>query len=181
MNGSDHLRPQPWLGRVVAEANSIQDDFDLAVTSLPEYLAGLHRGRPRRVDRRAAVRLPVQRAHGGRLEPGRRQAGGGPGRALARAAGRAPVGAVRAAPTGGPAPFLDVAWTLLIRNSAHDSICACSADEVVDAVLHRYAEARQIGDGLTEQALGAVGGSMADGRAGRGQPDRPASGPAWSR
>ena len=29
MNGSDHLRPQPWLGRVVAEANELQDDFDL--------------------------------------------------------------------------------------------------------------------------------------------------------
>ena len=28
MNGSDHLRPQPWLGRVVAEANELQDDFD---------------------------------------------------------------------------------------------------------------------------------------------------------
>ena len=49
----------------------------------------------------------------------------------------------------------------MVRNAAHDSICACSADEVVDAVLHRYAEARQIGDGLTEQALQAVGRSMA--------------------
>ena len=49
----------------------------------------------------------------------------------------------------------------MVRNSAHDSICACSADEVVDAVLHRYAEARQIGEGLTEQALHAVGRSMA--------------------
>ena len=29
MNGSDHLRPQPWLGRVVAEANQLQDEFDL--------------------------------------------------------------------------------------------------------------------------------------------------------
>ena len=49
----------------------------------------------------------------------------------------------------------------VIRNSAHDSICACSADDVVDAVLHRYAEARHIGEGLTEQALQAVGRSMA--------------------
>ena len=35
MNGSDHLMPQPWLGRVVAEANDLQDDFDFEVTSLP--------------------------------------------------------------------------------------------------------------------------------------------------
>ncbi len=67
-----------------------------------------------------------------------------------------------------PSSFLDVAWTLMVRNSAHDSICACSADEVVDAVLHRYAEARQIGEGLTEQALHAIGHSMAD-------PDRSSS------
>ena len=32
MNGTDHQRPQPWLGRVVAEANQIQDDFELAIT-----------------------------------------------------------------------------------------------------------------------------------------------------
>ncbi len=38
-------------------------------------------------------------------------------------------------------------------NSAHDSSCACSADEVVDAVTVRYEEARQIGDGLTADAV----------------------------
>ena len=45
MNGSDHLMPQPWLGRVVAEANDLQDEFGFEVTSLPDYLAdGAHRG-----------------------------------------------------------------------------------------------------------------------------------------
>ncbi len=45
MNGSDHLMPQPWLGRVVAEANDLQDEFDFEVTSLPRYLAERpHRG-----------------------------------------------------------------------------------------------------------------------------------------
>ncbi len=38
MNGSDHLMPQPWLGRVVAEANDLQDEFAFEVTSLPVYL-----------------------------------------------------------------------------------------------------------------------------------------------
>ena len=40
MNGSDHLFPQPWLGRVVAEANDLQDDLVFEVTSLPRYVAG---------------------------------------------------------------------------------------------------------------------------------------------
>ena len=39
MNGTDHQLPQPWLGRVVAEANAIQTDLDLRVTSLAEHLA----------------------------------------------------------------------------------------------------------------------------------------------
>src|SRR5947209_18986899 len=39
MNGTDHQTPQPWLGRVVAEANALQDDYRIVITSLPEYLA----------------------------------------------------------------------------------------------------------------------------------------------
>jgi hypothetical protein len=41
----------------------------------------------------------------------------------------------------------------MVRNSAHDSICACSVDDVVDAVLHRYAEARAIAAGLAARAV----------------------------
>ncbi|HYT40640.1 MAG TPA: glycoside hydrolase family 38 C-terminal domain-containing protein, partial [Acidimicrobiia bacterium] len=51
------------------------------------------------------------------------------------------------------AGLLDVAWDRLIANSAHDSACACCTDEVADQVLARYAEARQIGDALADQAL----------------------------
>jgi hypothetical protein len=39
MNGTDHQEPQPWLGRVVAEANTLQDEFVLEVTALSDYLA----------------------------------------------------------------------------------------------------------------------------------------------
>ncbi len=39
MNGTDHLPPQPWLGRVVAEANALQDDVELRICSLAEHLA----------------------------------------------------------------------------------------------------------------------------------------------
>ena len=31
--------PRPWLGRVVAEANALQDDYDIEVGSLADYLA----------------------------------------------------------------------------------------------------------------------------------------------
>ena len=97
MNGTDHLRPQPGLGRVLAEANQIQDDFELAITTLPEYLARRADGRAAALARRAPLGLPHQPAHGGRLQPGRRQAGRGQGGAVARASGRA---ALRALPAG---------------------------------------------------------------------------------
>ncbi len=161
MNGSDHLRPQPWLGRVVAEANQIQDDFALAVTSLPEYLAGcttdglVEWTGELRSGFRSNVLMGVA---SNRVDV--KQAAARAERSIERMA--EPLSALFVPAERWPGAFLDVAWTLLIRNSAHDSICACSADEVVDAVSHRYAEARQIGDGLTRQALEAIGGSMAN-------------------
>src|SRR2546423_7272289 len=55
-----------------------------------------------------------------------------------------------------PHAFATIAWRNLILNSAHDSSCACSHDEVVDQVVVRYAEARQIGEGLARDAVHAL-------------------------
>ena len=76
-----------------------------------------------------------------------------------------------------------IAWRNLVLNSAHDSSCACSADEVVDQVLVRYAEARQIGDGLdARRGAGARrAGRRARGRDGRREPDRARAQPGSSR
>ncbi|MEZ5177892.1 MAG: hypothetical protein R2746_06295 [Acidimicrobiales bacterium] len=52
-----------------------------------------------------------------------------------------------------PHAFLDWAWREVVRNAAHDSICGCSADEVNDAVLHRYAEATRVAEALADRAL----------------------------
>jgi mannosylglycerate hydrolase len=159
MNGTDHLRPQPWLGSVVAEVNGMQDDFELSITSLPGYL-----------DLAAVDGLPHVT---GELRSGARSnllMGVGSNRVdVKQAAHRAehslerlaePLSALFLSAQAWPAPFLELAWKLMIRNSAHDSICACSADDVVDAVLHRYAEALHIGDGLTAEAVTAFTASM---------------------
>ncbi len=161
MNGTDHQRPQPWLGRVVFEANQIQDDFELTISSLPAYLESA-----------PTTDLPTWQ---GELRSGARAnllMGVGSNRVdVKQAAARAersleqlaePLSALFLPPEQWPAPFLHMAWLLMIRNSAHDSICACSVDDVVDAVLHRYAEARHIGEGLTDAALAALASSMAD-------------------
>jgi hypothetical protein len=64
-----------------------------------------------------------------------------------------PLAALFETPADYPERLLELAWLEMVRNSAHDSICACSVDDVVDAVLHRYAEARAIAAGLADRAV----------------------------
>ncbi len=161
MNGSDHLPPQPGLGRVVAEANALQDDFILEVTSLPEYLAtaptdDLERWLGElRSGARANLLMGVT---SNRVDV--KRAAGAAERALERRA--EPYGALFLPPERWPERVLELAWREMARNAAHDSVCACSVDEVVDAVLHRYASARQIADGVAERALAELARSMAE-------------------
>ena len=159
MNGTDHLMPQPWLGRVVAEANELDLGYELHVCSLAEHV------------RRAPTEgLPTWE---GELRSGARanllmgvasnrvdvkQAAARAERSLERLA--EPMSALFLPADHWPAALLDEAWLEVIRNSAHDSICACSVDEVCDAVLHRFAEATQIAEGLTDRALHALGATV---------------------
>jgi len=155
MNGTDHQLPQPWLGRVVAEANEIQDGYRFVVTSLPEYLAeqptaGLTTWPGElRSGARANVLMGVA---SNRVDV--HQLCAAAERALERRA--EPLSALLRAPDEYPSALLGVAWRQVVLNSAHDSSCACSDDEVVEAVRVRYQEARQIGDTLVREALHAL-------------------------
>lgn len=159
MNGSDHLRPQPFLGATVAAVNAAQHDLELVITTLPDHLSraprdGLERweGELRSGWRSNVLmgvtsnRVDVKRAAcAAELELERRAE---------------PLSSLFLEPHAYPAHFLDLAWLEVIRNAAHDSICACSVDEVVDTVLRRYAEARSIAAGLTERAHTALATSL---------------------
>jgi mannosylglycerate hydrolase len=161
MNGSDHLFPQAGLGRVVAEANDLQDEFVFEVTSLSDYLATapaddletwqgeLRSGfRSNMLMGVTSNRVDVKRM--GALAE----------RALERRA--EPLAALFQPASEWPARLLSLAWKEMVRNSAHDSICACSVDDVVDAVLHRYAEARTIATGLADRAVASLARSLAE-------------------
>jgi len=160
MNGSDHLMPQPGLGRVVAEANDLQDDYLFEVTSLPRYLA---RGTS---DGLTTVQGELRSGYRANMLMGvtsnrvdvKRQ-GALAERELERRA--EPLSALFRPATEYPDRLLALAWREVVRNSAHDSICACSVDDVVDAVLHRYAEARTIAAGLADRAVKSFARSLA--------------------
>jgi hypothetical protein len=62
-------------------------------------------------------------------------------------------GAEHEAAPPSPVPYLELAWDRLIANSAHDSACACSVDEVVDHVLVRAREAYELAGSVTAEAM----------------------------
>ncbi len=161
MNGSDHVAPQPALGRVVAEANSLQDDYVFEITSIPEYLAtapteGLERWKGElRSGARANLLMGVT---SNRVDV--KHAAAVTERQLERRA--EPYAALFLPAREWPVRLLDLAWLGVVHDAAHDSICACSVDEVVDSVLHRFAESRQIAEGVASRALAALSRSMTD-------------------
>lgn len=161
MNGSDHLMPQPWLGRVVAEANDLQDDLHFEVTSLPHYLSGQSTDGLTTVqgELRSGFRSNMLMGVTSNRVDVKRQ-GALAERELERRA--EPLCALFQSPDEYPSRLLELAWREMVRNSAHDSICACSVDDVVDAVLHRYAEARAIASGLADRAVKAFARSLAE-------------------
>jgi mannosylglycerate hydrolase len=152
MNGTDHQLPQARLGRVVAEAAEAQDRYELVVTSLAEHLAGAPRdGLPTwkgemRSGARANLLMGVASC---RIDV--KQAAARAERWLERVA--EPLAACWLPAEGWPGAFLDLAWQDVVRNAAHDSICGCSADEVNDAVLHRYAESTRVAEAIADRAL----------------------------
>ncbi|MDA8359298.1 MAG: alpha-mannosidase [Actinomycetota bacterium] len=161
MNGSDHLPPQPALGRAVAEANALDAGYELEITSLPAYLAeapteGLERWKGElRSGARANVLMGVT---SNRVDV--KHAAAETEFHLERRA--EPYGALFLPAGEWPERLLSMAWREVVRDAAHDSICACSVDDVVDAVLHRFAEARQIAEGVASRALSALAHSMAE-------------------
>ncbi len=161
MNGSDHLPPQPGLGRVVQEANALQDDLRFEITSLPEYLARTsRRGLPHwrgelRSGARANLLMGVTST---RVDV--KRAAAATERALEQRA--EPYAALFLPPGQWPGRQLEIAWKEVVRNAAHDSICACSVDVVVDEVLARFASARAIADGVAARALLELARSFAE-------------------
>jgi mannosylglycerate hydrolase len=152
MNGTDHQPAQMGMPALLARANRDQDHFDFRQVSLPEYLAEA-----------PAENLPHWR---GELRSGARAnilmgvlsnrvdvkiAAAVAERELERLA--EPLAALWLPPGEWPTALLDEAWLAVIRNSAHDSICACSADAVGRAVLHRYDAATTLAREVTGRAL----------------------------
>ncbi|MGI8873021.1 MAG: alpha-mannosidase [Egibacteraceae bacterium] len=162
MFGGDHVMPRPETSELVARANADQDRYRVRIATIAEYLDTVRdlddqlpswSGELRSGARAnllmgvASLRLPL------------RQAAARAERGLERYA--EPLQALY----GGdwPVRLLDVAWGNVIVNSAHDSICGCSLDEVDAQVRVRYAEAEQIAAGMADTVVQRVAADVVRG------------------
>ena len=178
MYGTDHAVPSPRLADLVDAINADDSPVVVRLETLAEYAARTdiepsRDGLPRwtgelRSGARANMLMNVTSARVDvKIAAGRAE------RLLERYA--EPLTALHA--TAWPGRPLELAWRRLVDNSAHDSICGCSHDDVVAQVLTRYAEAEQIGRGVLSRTLGEIASRVADRQLGRDQSlARPARG-----
>ncbi len=152
LNGTDHQRVQAHVPALVTDTDVALSDFDVVLTSLAGYLnqapteglptwSGEMRSGARAnllagvLSNRTDIKIAAAVAE----------------RALERVA--EPLATLWIPPQEWPTDTLDAAWLDLIRNSAHDSICACSSDEVGTAVVFRFSEAKTRANTVTHDAL----------------------------
>jgi alpha-mannosidase len=161
MYGTDHAAPVPELAALVSRLNEVHAASNMRIGTLADYIG------------QAPPLTPDDPCWRGELRAGAR-ANVLMGVASARidikqAAGRAetlleryaePLTALHVSADAWPEEFLDLAWGKVIENSAHDSICGCSIDPVVDQVLVRFNEAEQIATTLTRRAALAAAGAV---------------------
>ena len=155
MHGTDHMKPVPRVAELVRDHNRSGGDAVLRISTLTDYLEQARR--PDRRDERCvgelrsgaranmlmgvtSARMPL------RIAAARAE------RSLLRFA--EPLTALHGDDDLGS--LLELAWKRVVDNSAHDSICGCSTDEVARQVAVRYDEARQIGEGLARRVMDRV-------------------------
>jgi alpha-mannosidase len=160
MYGTDHAAPVPELAGLVSRLNELEADARIRISTLTDYMAAtgslddgaLEWHGEMRSGARANVLMGVASA---RIDL--KAACGRAERLLERYA--EPLTALWAPDTAWPEAYLRLAWRRVIENSAHDSICGCSVDAVVDQVLVRFAEAEQLAGLLTQRAVAGIAAS----------------------
>ncbi len=159
MNGTDHQMPKPWIGELVASVNEMQSDLKFRLSSLEEYLESVGTNSELVVDgelRSSAMANLLMGVSSNRVDV--KQAAAIAERSIERMA--EPLCSIFLPKDCWPSNYLSIAWRLMIQNSAHDSVCACSADEVVETVLDRYRQATQIAEGLVDMAIAELTSTM---------------------
>ena len=161
MVGYDHAGPDATLPDRLAAAQELAPGIDVAIAGIASHVHGqrsddlpIWRGELRSSAR--AHLLP--NVYSSRVRQKRER-----GRVEALVERYAEPLAAQVPGFGWPQEELDHAWTLLLWNGAHDSVCGCSHDQVARDVDARFAEVRMIGEDIVERALTSFGSRVRDG------------------
>jgi alpha-mannosidase/mannosylglycerate hydrolase len=169
LDGNDH-QPARWdTPEVIKRFNAIFTRTRPVHSSWPKYLAALKKALPRDWKRRfkrfrGELRTPAREGMWSEVIIGTgssrvylKQANDLLEYLLPRVAEPLNAWAVAA---GGASmkPYLDRAWRYLLLNHPHDSICACSIDQVHQDMVYRFDQARL----LAEETAGAAMQSLSD-------------------
>ncbi len=155
-NGFDHMPEQPALPDLLAELNERMQDVALEQGTLPAFVDALKaEEKPHGTyegDLLGNADHPVlQSVYSARMYLKQQNH-----RAQHLLAGCAePLSAWMAARGRGEdaRPFLDKAWTLLLKNHAHDDLCGCSVDAVHEDDETRFRQTEEIAETLLVEHL----------------------------
>jgi hypothetical protein len=156
LNGGDHHEAQAGLPDLLVAANAAQDEYVFSQSLLLDYLRDAStQGLPTwSGELRSGARANLLMGVLSNRTDIKRSAAESERRIEKLAE---PLAALWLPKEMWPQALLDQAWLCLIRNSAHDSICACSSDEVARAVGQRYDSAQAIAETIIAESVGIAG------------------------
>ncbi len=163
MNGMDHMEPSPGLPGLMTAAEEHLPDVKLVHGTLPQYAAAVRAANPALQTVQGEFRCS-QRSN---IIPGVLSA-----RMWIKQRNRAcetllagwaePFSAFEAW-VDSPAnvhkanhALVRHAWSLLLQNHPHDSICGCSVDQVHEEMRFRFDQVEQIGEEITRRSLASL-------------------------
>ena len=167
MNGVDHVEPQAAIPELVRKLSTVPDQHARHST-LPDYVAA--------VRREVHTTEPHLETTVGELRGGEEYANLLPGVLSARLYLKQRNAHVQtllesyAEPLAACASVLGArypdgalahAWTMLLQNHPHDSICGCSVDAVHEENMTRFARAGQVAESVIESSLAVIADSVA--------------------
>lgn len=157
MNGTDHMFPQPFLPRLIREAEEELDNVKLRHGTLPEFISDVRAEVD--LDQLNVVRGELRSSQRHHLLPGvlstrmwikQRNARS---QTLLESHAEPLAGLTRLLGGHDYRGQLRAAWRLLLKNHAHDSICGCSIDQVHEEMRPRFDGTDQIANEIAVQCL----------------------------
>ncbi|MGY4707909.1 alpha-mannosidase [Candidatus Bipolaricaulota sp. J31] len=163
LNGCDHRAPQEGLGELLTRLGKELPGYEFVLGTLSDFAAAVRERDPQLGVHRGELRVPKRHPILVGVLSTRmylKQANARLQSLLERYA--EPLGAL-ALLLGGenPFPFIWTAWTLLLQNHAHDSICGTSVDPVHREMEVRFDRAGAIARRVITEALRFLGENMA--------------------